>query len=182
MTSYHPVYHPADPAEKQAMQAHIVRQLNYTKEQCQDAIIGMIAPQFEDCDPARRSLTLSFTITSWMRNVGRTMHGGLISTAFDTSFGLLTNYYSRGHFITTTNLSITYLEPVFPGEKLVITVKANRAGRTLVGLTGKAWAVQGEKRRLADTATATFMILQEKFTPPWAVQNWAPEPDENPAT
>lgn len=153
--------------EQTAMRLHISRHLDYIKKSCQDAVIGMMEPEFVECDPVRRTLVLAYPVVTWMRNVGRTMHGGLISTAFDTTFGTLANYYSRGHYITTTNLSITYLEPVYPGEKLLVSVKASRAGGTLVSLTGKAWAVGENERRLADTATGTFMILSETFTPPW---------------
>lgn len=148
------------------MEAHISHYLDYIKEQNADAIIGMLAPEFVSCSAERRSLTLAWPVGDWMRNIGRTMHGGLISTTFDTSFGSLTNYYANGHFITTTNLSISYLEPVYPGERLLVTVKASRVGRTLVSLTGKAYAEGEHGRRLADTATATFMILQETFTVP----------------
>lgn len=153
-------------AQAVQMEKHMRRHLSYLKNECQDAIIGMLNPEFVECDPERRTATLSFDYADWMRNPGRTMHGGLISTAFDSTFGLLTNYYSRGHFITTTNLSISFLEPVFPGDKLYIRVKASRAGRTLVNLTGKAYAEGTHGRRLADTATATFMILKEQFILP----------------
>lgn len=152
--------------EQPQMEAHMRRYLAYIKSRCEDAIIGMLAPEFVECDPVRRTATLRFTVQDWMRNPGRTMHGGLISTAFDSTFGMLTNYYSRNHYITTTNLSISFLEPVFPGDKLYVRVKASRAGRTLVNLTGKAYAENESGRRLTDTATATFMILQEKFELP----------------
>ncbi|MEG0804513.1 MAG: PaaI family thioesterase, partial [Pygmaiobacter sp.] len=116
----------------QDMETHLRLYLRYINEKSGgEMIVGMLAPEFVSCDLAQRTLTLSFSVQHWMLNIGGTMHGGLISTAFDTSFGSLTHFFSRGHFITTTNLSIAFLEPVTENSQLVIKVTANRVGRTL---------------------------------------------------
>lgn len=153
-------------AKRAEMEAHMRKYVNYIKTQCKDAIIGMLNSEFVDCDPVRQTATLRFCVDDWMQNPGRTMHGGLICSVFDSTFGMLSNYYSRGHYITTTNISVTYLEPVYPGDKLFIHVKASRVGRTLISLTGKAFAEGEGGRRLTDTATATFMILKDEFKLP----------------
>lgn len=148
---------------QEQMEKHIPAYLRYVKNQYEDEkIVCMLDPQFVCCDVAARSLTLRFQVKPWMLNVGGTMHGGLIATAFDTAFGTLTHFYSQPHFITTTNLSVTYLEPVFESEAFDITVVANRVGRTLAGLSAEL-RIADHRGRLCDTATATFMILHEEF-------------------
>ena len=48
------------------------------------------------------------------------MHGGLISTVFDGTFGALCHYWGKQRFITTVSLSTTFLKPVLPGDTLVV--------------------------------------------------------------
>ena len=117
-------------------------------------IYSLLHPHFLRCDYAQKSLTVFFNVKDWALNPEGTMHGGLISTVFDGTFG--------ARFITTVSLSTTFLKPVLPGDTLVVTAKATSIGRTLMSMTAEGTTHDGE--RLAATAFTTFMFLDKEFS------------------
>ena len=136
-------------------------------------IYSLLHPHFLRCDYAQKSLTVFFNVKDWALNPEGTMHGGLISTVFDGTFGALCHYWGKQRFITTVSLSTTFLKPVLSGDTLVVTAKATSIGRTLMSMTAEGTTRGGE--RLAATSFTTFMFLDKEFP-----QNaWATIPDEN---
>lgn len=123
-----------------------------------DEFNWMINPSFYACSYEQKQLTLSFPTEPWERNPHDVLHGGMICTFFDCTFGCLTAYLT-GESITTIQLSTSYLKPVQIGETALVTVKASSIGKTIIHLTGELWCK--ESGILASTATAAFMILKK---------------------
>lgn len=124
-------------------------------------VIPLLKPQFIGCSYEHKTLTIAFDVEEWELNPEMTMHGGLITTAFDTVFGLLTHYFADKHFVTTVNIGVTFLKPILLHDKLIIIVKTTSKGRTLVSLTAEGYLER--ENLLAATATTTFMILNKEF-------------------
>ena len=149
------------------MEKQVTGYFNFIRKDQSAQIIAKMNPQFVACSVAEKSLTLGFDVADWELNPGKVMHGGLITTAFDTTLGTICRYFGNSHFVTTTNIAVNFLEPVFPNDRLLITAKINRTGRTLAFLSAEARSASDD--RLCDTATATFMYLKEVFVlPEWA--------------
>lgn len=123
-------------------------------------IVSMMNPSFSGCNPEEKSLTLAYQVEEWQLNPHHIMHGGLITTAIDTTFGTLTHYLSPNRIITTVDISISFLKPVPLHDTLLVTATANSVGRTLVSLTARA--TLKNSGLLAATGTSTFMILGER--------------------
>ncbi len=128
-------------------------------------IIPMMKPTFERCSYQDRKATISFQVEKWELNPENIMHGGLIVTAMDTSFGMLCHYYARQKMITTVTISTTFLKPVDYKDKMEITTYATSIGRTLVSLTAEVHLVN-KNNLLAATGNTTFMILNKEFPTP----------------
>lgn len=148
--------------EQTLMEKTLEHVISVTKSKGKSGIIEMMGPKFIGCSYENKELSVMFHVEKWELNPQGSMHGGLVSTAFDTTFGILTHYHAKDCFITTVDLSTRYLKPIPLGSDLLIKVKACSAGRTIVSLTGEAYLAG--KDILAATASSTFMILRDKKT------------------
>ena len=97
----------------------------------------MMNPYFVRCNYEEKSLTIGYDVAEWELNPQGVMHGGMITTAFDNAFGILTHFFAQESFITTVELGVHFHKPVYLGDKIEITVKSNHLGRTLAGYTGE---------------------------------------------
>lgn len=122
-------------------------------------ILSEMDPKFESCNLERKELLLSFAVKDWELNPEGGLHGGMIMTAFDLSFGLLCHYFSKQKAICTVNLSTNFLKPIPPSGNVVYRIKAVSTGKTIVSMTGEAMF----EDVLAATASATFMILNNQL-------------------
>lgn len=136
--------------------------LDFTKGDEGSHIIKMLAPEFVSCDVEKREVTIKVHVEQWQLNPQKVMHGGIICTAFDNTFALLTHYYAKDAFITTIDLNTKFLKPIKEHSDLYIKAKACSVGKTLISLTAEAYLK--ETNAIAATSTATFMILQGKKT------------------
>ena len=117
-------------------------------------IMKMIKPRFVSYDEEKTALTVKYKAEEWTMNTGGIMHGGIICTCFDNSFGMISHGLS-GQVVTTIDINVRYLEPILEGQEIFITAKADRKGRTIISLSGEA-IVNG---KTAATASAAFMVL-----------------------
>lgn len=148
--------------EQAIMEETIQEVIHVTKNEFGFGVIEMMQPKYIDCNYETKELSIMFHVEKWELNPQGSMHGGLVSAAFDNTFGMLTHYLADDCFITTVDLSTRYLKPIPEDTELLVKVKACSSGRTLVSLTGEAYIV-GEDI-LAATASSTFMILRHKET------------------
>lgn len=128
----------------------------------QRGIISNMRPKFINCSYDEKTLTLEFDAAQWQLNPEGILHGGMLVTAFDTTFGSLCHYYAKENVINTIEISTTFLKPVPAGCKYYITVKANHVGKTITSMTAQAYL--SETDLLLATASASFIRLERKIT------------------
>ena len=126
-------------------------------------VMKLLEPRFVSCDHEKREVCLAFKALEWELNPGGSLHGGIIMTCFDMTFGLTCYYYCDQHMVTTVNMSTTFLKPVLLGDVVNYHVKITSLGRTLISMTAEGWVHRNGKDVLAATATATFMKLDKKL-------------------
>jgi len=135
-----------------------------SSEERKSDIVKMMNPYFVSCNYEEKSFTLGYEIKNWELNPQNTFHGGMISTAFDNAFGILTSFYAQGKFITTVELGVHFHKSIHEGDKIEVIVKANHIGKTLASFSGEMRVVNRDNI-LASTATTTFIILEGKKAP-----------------
>lgn len=129
----------------------------YTK-----GVIAQLQPSFISCNFDNSSLTLEFSAEQWAANPEGILHGGILVTAFDTTFGALCHYYAKQNMINTVEISTSFLKPVPLNCKYQITAKANHVGRTITSMTAEAYLT--ETNVLLATASTTFIKLHKEFS------------------
>ena len=70
---------------------------------------------------------VSLTITDKMTNFHGTTHGGIIFSISDIAFAAACN--SHGRVAVALNVSICFLKPSYPGDRLVAEAKEDHSGR-----------------------------------------------------
>ena len=127
-----------------------------------EGAIGKMRPRFVSCDFDAGESVMEYDVLDWELNPQNMIHGGITSTGFDTSLGMLCHYYASPDILTTVNLSTTFLRPIRLGDTMVFHSKIKSYGRSLVMLDGEVYLKSNGK--LAATASGTFKILHHKRT------------------
>lgn len=148
---------------KESMELAIKNNLIKTIAADNNRVYSMMVPTFYSCDFNKKELTLSYHVLEWELNPNGIMHGGIITTAFDNTFGMLSRNLSGTNNITTVNIAVSFLKPVPLGTTLLVTATANSVGRTIISMTATA-VIKGSEV-LVGTANSTFMILNNKPDP-----------------
>ncbi len=90
-----------------------------------DAFAGHLGARVEI--PAPGHSRVSLTITKAMTNFHGTTHGGVIFSISDMAFAAACN--SHGRVAVALNVSISFLKPSFPGDRLVAEAREVHKGR-----------------------------------------------------
>ncbi|MEG2174347.1 MAG: PaaI family thioesterase [Oscillospiraceae bacterium] len=114
--------------------------------------------QFIDCSAEEKTLTLGFDVEWWMMNPFDTMHGGMICTAFDMTFGSLAIVLSDKTWTPTIQLAVSFIRPIGPGAHLRVKVHAASIGKTVSNLTGEVTKAGSDT--VYATATAVFFMAK----------------------
>ena len=99
---------------------------------------------------------IEFTMTEDHTNTMGTLHGGVFCTIADTAMGVaFFTMLEKGETLTTLELKINYLKPVWNGKLLAIG-KVVKKGK----LTGFVECdIVDEKKQLVARASSTYMTL-----------------------
>lgn len=135
---------------------HFINSINNQKK-----FISYVNPQFKSCDFTNKELVLKFNIKEWELNPQNSLHGGITASVLDTTFGYLAHYFSENRYVTTISLTTNYLKPIWKNDTIEVHGKIASLGKNIVNLTGEINIP--ERNIIAATATASFMILQNKF-------------------
>lgn len=135
---------------------HFINSINNQKK-----FISYVNPQFKSCDFINKELVLKFNIQEWELNPQNSLHGGITASVLDTTFGYLAHYFSENRYVTTISLTTNYLKPIWKNDTIEVHGKIASLGKNIVNLTGEINIP--ERNIIAATATASFMILQNKF-------------------
>jgi uncharacterized protein (TIGR00369 family) len=112
-------------------------------------------PRFVTCSYKEKTLRLGYFVEDWMRNYADIMHGGIVSTVFDLTMGLLSCFCSGGLLTPTVNMQVNFLRPIPSGETLLVEARCDMAGKTLCAASATAW-LESNPGKLLATASATF--------------------------
>lgn len=146
--------------EDHAMEQELTAMLEKLKEP-EGAMGSLLGLELEACDPAEKTLTLSMEPAPWMANLMGWMHGGIISSAMDSTMGALCRWCRGGEVFTpTVTMQTTYLRPVMLSGRVYIRARVTHAGRSLISLTCELWA-GSERERLLATACGTYATLRQ---------------------
>lgn len=124
-------------------------------------VIPQMDPVFVTCDFVKGTIDMAYRAQEWELNPENIMHGGIISTALDTSMGFLAHYYTHlsAPTVVTVTMNVTFLKPVLAGDIFHIKCQLDSLGCTLA--TVKAEVRLERDDILAGIATATFMAVNE---------------------
>ncbi len=123
-------------------------------------VIPKLKPAFVACGFEEGTLEMAYPVLDWELNSQGILHGGVLSTALDTSLGMLCHYYTYPHVLTTVTMHATFLKPIPPGDSFHIHAKLVSFGGTLATVTGEV--VLEREKTLAAACTATFKVLHHK--------------------
>lgn len=101
-------------------------------------INSMLNPEFLECDANEMSVRIRFGVEEWQINRGGTLHGGILATMFDFSFGALTRAVVGLGFVPTVELNTTYVRPVNKNEHVIIEAKILKSGKKITHIFGEA--------------------------------------------
>ena len=85
----------------------------------ENGVIAKMRPQFIRCDFLAGESVMTYDVLDWELNPQNMIHGGITSTGFDTSLGMLAHYYAYPYVLTTVNLSVSFLRPIRLGDGMV---------------------------------------------------------------
>ena len=120
---------------QQIMEQEIKKQMEMLYPNSPEHLYNKMQVEFYSCNYEKKSLTFRFPIQRWELNHMSTIHGGIIAAAIDTTCGAIVRNVSGSKSIPTINLNINYLSPGLPGDALLVTATADRAGRKVCNLS-----------------------------------------------
>ncbi|HML37421.1 MAG TPA: hotdog fold domain-containing protein [Bacillota bacterium] len=141
--------------EQEKMEADMMAAIADVNEKQAAIVNGMMKPEFAGCSFEEKTLTLRFPVMDWERNRAGSMHGGMIGAAFDIGMGFLARYLTGKNFLPTISLETVFIRPIFVGDALIVNVKANFYGQSLIHLYGEGY-LEGSGK-LAATVTASYL-------------------------
>ncbi len=124
-------------------------------------VIPRMDPRFISCNFEKGTLDMAYDAQEWELNPENILHGGMISTALDTSMGFLAHYYTHlsAPTVVTVTMNVTFLKPVLAEDTFHIKCQLDSLGRTLATVKAEVRLERGDI--LACIATATFMAVNE---------------------
>lgn len=120
-------------------------------------VIPRMQPAFVSCNFEEGWLDMAYPVLEWELNPQRILHGGVLSTALDTSLGVLCHYYVYPKAVTTVTMNVTFLKPILPGDTFHIRARLDSLGRTLATSSGDV--ILERDNIHAATCSATYKIL-----------------------
>jgi uncharacterized protein (TIGR00369 family) len=127
-------------------------------------VLHLLEPRLKECSYEKKELVLSFEVKDWELNPEGGLHGGIIVTGFDMTFGLLCHYFEKPNMVCTVNLSTTFIQPVLPGDTVEYHAYIISHRKNIISMRGEARLKR--ENILAATATSTFMILDKQIDLP----------------
>ncbi|MBM4162033.1 MAG: PaaI family thioesterase [Ignavibacteria bacterium] len=111
---------------------------------------------------SRTSLTVSFPVLEESLNPLRKMQGGILSAAFDNTFGPL-SYLAARCPCATLDLHTQFIRPVDAGDTITVTARVLSQGPDTLFLSAEA---VNRRKKLVATCCANMIILRQYFHKP----------------
>lgn len=116
----------------------------------------------------KQRLILAFPVKEKYSNPLGSMQGGVISAAFDHTFGSLVYLITKKMNMVTVDLDVTYHRPIYTGDTLTVIGDVRNLGSTIVHIVGEAY---NESNKLIASASSSLMLLNKEA--------YAASPDQN---
>ena len=122
-------------------------------------VIPEMDPRFVACDFEKGTLEMAYDVKEWELNPEDVIHGGMISTALDTTMGVLAHYYTHlnSPTVVTVTMNVSFLKPIVLGDTFHIKAELDSLGRTLAPVKAEVRLERDDV--LACIATATIMAV-----------------------
>lgn len=122
-------------------------------------VIPRMDPRFVSCDFEKGTIDIAYDVQEWELNPESILHGGMTSTALDTTMGMLAHYYTHlsAPTVVTVTMNVSFLKPIALDDTFHVKCQLDSVGRTLA--TVKAEVRLERDDILACIATATFMAV-----------------------
>jgi len=117
--------------------------------------VAFIGTEFLEYE-SRLSLKVKILVDKKMLNPMHTMQGGIITAAFDNTFGPL-SYLAARRPCMTLDLYTNFIRPIGEGETLFITARV--VSRSPISMHLSAEAVNGKGKPIA-TCTTQMVVLK----------------------
>ncbi|MEL7656159.1 MAG: PaaI family thioesterase [Bacillota bacterium] len=114
-------------------------------------------PKLIACNAKEQSIVIEFPVLEWQLNPYDKMHGGLIATAFDETFGIFAFYLANRKSVVSVNISLNFQKPVPMNDSILITAKATSLGKRIITISGECHL--RSNGLLTNTAIGTFAVV-----------------------
>ena len=151
-------------SSQENMTAWLSQVENPESSMVRDSVLSLLQPRLVSCDFENCSAEFLFRVQDWQLNPEKGLHGGILVTGFDVSFGLLCHYFAKQHMVSTISINTTFLKPICPTDVIHYRVRITHLGHTVYQLVGEAYLEREDI--LAATASASFIKLQQTFEEP----------------
>lgn len=101
-----------------------------------------------------KSLTVAFPVTEEQTNAMGSLQGGILSSFFDNTFGLLSFATMRKPCVSI-DITVNFIRPARAGETVLVRAEFKSKSKKLLQLYAEAY---NEKRKLIGTATSNLMV------------------------
>jgi len=149
--------------EQQIFEQSAEKVISLTAAAGNSGIMPMMKPRFGGCSSKDKTLSVLFDVVKWELNPQGIMHGGMITTAVDTTCGILAHSYAANKYLTTVEMSMHFLKPVREGDCLEIIAKAVNTGKTIITLTAEGY-IKNRDNQLVLTSSSTYMVIKNIIT------------------
>lgn len=116
-------------------------------------------PTVEDCDQARRTLTLRYRTYPWMENHLHILHGGVTAMIMDNSMGLAALGLC-GRITPTVSMSLNYCRPVLAGPDILVKVRTVVLGRTTAQTAARLY--QEDREECLALASGVYYVGEKR--------------------
>ena len=117
----------------------------------------MMEPRLESWDHARLSVTVSYPIRDWEKNVFGAVHGGITGAIADTTMGIAC-YCCTGGFTPTVSLNTSFQRPGVVGSRLFCRAEITMSGRTVIYCDCRVWD-ENSPEKVISTSQGVFRNL-----------------------
>lgn len=150
---YEGAFEKAEPKEQQRIMEEMFFGAVNGKEESPSQLMEMMQMEAVKCSAAELSMTLRFPVQKWQLNASGVVHGGITATILDMAMGVLAHTLVGMRSTPTVSLNVQYLSPGKEGDCLRVEVSADKVGRSLIYLTGRAFSEQTGKEIAVATCT-----------------------------
>ncbi len=137
------------------MKEKFERAIELVKDPHELRLNNMLDPYFLHCDEEARSSQILFLTKGWEKNQRDEIHGGAISSMFDTAMGITAAAFRPDEGgVSTADLQVSFIKPFLKGA-FIFTTQITSMGNTLIRAT--CVAREKESDLIVATASGTFV-------------------------